>query len=162
MFDAADISKLYQMNYNYLKVNIEGISSGESLKRPEPGGNSLNWVLGHIVNSRDLILKMIDQQPVLSQSQAAPYDRGAKPEKDRDLMDLEDILSALAETQDRLVNGLNNLTEEQLRKADADREEEWQRQSLADQLVFLHFHEAYHLGQTGLLRRLTGKEGAIR
>jgi len=29
------------------------------------------------------------------------------------------------------------------------------------QLHFLHFHEAYHAGQLGLLRRMAGKDGAI-
>jgi hypothetical protein len=28
-------------------------------------------------------------------------------------------------------------------------------------LHVLHFHEAYHIGQTALLRRMAGKEGAI-
>jgi hypothetical protein len=34
--------------------------------------------------------------------------------------------------------------------------------SAADALLRLHYHEGYHNGQIGLLRRLVGKEGAIK
>jgi uncharacterized damage-inducible protein DinB len=36
------------------------------------------------------------------------------------------------------------------------------KETVGDQLAFLQFHEAYHIGQAGLLRRLAGKDGAIR
>jgi len=29
-------------------------------------------------------------------------------------------------------------------------------------VTFLAFHESYHTGQTGILRRIIGKEGAIK
>jgi len=34
--------------------------------------------------------------------------------------------------------------------------------SLAAKLAGLQFHEAYHAGQLGLLRRIAGKKGAIQ
>jgi len=34
--------------------------------------------------------------------------------------------------------------------------------TVGNQLAFFQFHEAYHAGQVGLLRRLAGKEGALR
>ncbi len=34
--------------------------------------------------------------------------------------------------------------------------------SVAEALIRLHYHEGYHNGQMGLLRRLAGKEGAIK
>jgi len=35
-------------------------------------------------------------------------------------------------------------------------------QSLGSKLAVLQFHEAYHAGQLGLLRRIAGKKGAIQ
>jgi hypothetical protein len=35
-------------------------------------------------------------------------------------------------------------------------------EALMEQLTFMGFHEAYHLGQIGLLRNILGKEGAIK
>jgi hypothetical protein len=34
--------------------------------------------------------------------------------------------------------------------------------SIGDALSRLNFHESYHAGQIGLLRRIAGKEGAIK
>jgi hypothetical protein len=47
------------------------------------------------------------------------------------------------------------MTPEQLAHGDANG-------TLGDKLGFLQFHEAYHAGQIGLLRRLVGKEGKIQ
>mgnify|MGYP001101362822 CR=1 FL=1 len=33
---------------------------------------------------------------------------------------------------------------------------------VAEKIAMLHFHEAYHTGQVGLMRRLLGKDGMIR
>jgi len=33
--------------------------------------------------------------------------------------------------------------------------------SVGDALIRLHYHEGYHNGQIGLLRRIAGKDGAI-
>jgi hypothetical protein len=35
-------------------------------------------------------------------------------------------------------------------------------EAVMEQVTFLGFHEAYHLGQIGLLRKMLGKEGAIK
>ncbi|MCH9008517.1 hypothetical protein IIA29_11025 [candidate division KSB1 bacterium] len=37
-----------------------------------------------------------------------------------------------------------------------------EKETVGEKLSFLHFHETYHLGQIGLLRRLAGKEGVIK
>jgi hypothetical protein len=34
--------------------------------------------------------------------------------------------------------------------------------NLGETLFVLQFHEAYHAGQTGLLRRMAGREGVIK
>lgn len=35
-------------------------------------------------------------------------------------------------------------------------------ENLLEQLTFLGLHEVYHLGQIGFIRKLLGKEGAIK
>jgi hypothetical protein len=32
-----------------MRLNVEGISHEESLIQPQPAGNCLNWVIGHLV-----------------------------------------------------------------------------------------------------------------
>jgi len=162
MFSSDDISNLFRINYMALQVNVKGISHYESAIMPKPGGNCLNWVVGHIVISRAIILEMVGQKPVMSDIQAAPYKRGVIPSESDMLFPFDKLLERLKDSQDRLTTGLEGLTVEQLYESDPDNETEWRRQPMVDQLVFLQFHEAYHVGQTGLLRRLIGKEGAIQ
>ena len=44
-----DLAKMYEFSYGAINRNLDGLSHEESLVIPEPGGNCLNWVLGHIV-----------------------------------------------------------------------------------------------------------------
>ena len=39
------------------KKNLEGMTHEESLLRPEKGGASINWILGHIVATRNRVLR---------------------------------------------------------------------------------------------------------
>ncbi len=32
-----------------VRRNIEGVTHEASLRHPEPGGNSMNWVVGHLL-----------------------------------------------------------------------------------------------------------------
>ena len=38
-----------------MRLNVEGISYEESLIQPQPAGNCLNWVIGHLVFAYELI-----------------------------------------------------------------------------------------------------------
>ena len=89
-------------------------------------------------------------------SDAAPYARGSDGLRDLSrARPLTEILADLRRTQERLLGRLGRLS-------DADLAEPVKDGTVGSQLAFLHFHEAYHAGQVGLLRRLLGKEGAIR
>ncbi len=149
------LAKLYDFNVRSLKLNTEGVTHEESVRPPSAGGNSLNWVLGHIVANRNGILDLVDEPPVWSADVAAPYERGSSPLDPGAAQPLDRILSDLDQAQERLVRRLGNL-------APADLAAERGKSTLGAQLAFLQFHEAYHAGQVGLLRRLLGKPGAIR
>jgi hypothetical protein len=147
---------LFGFNYYVLKKNLEGVTHEESLRQPESDGNCLNWVLGHIVTTRDAALKMLHQEPIWSQEQADPYRRGSSPIRDGSRAEsLEKIVADLERSQDRLIAGLEKVSEPELNAPAGD-------ETVEKQLFTLQFHEAYHAGQTGLLRRMVGHEGAIK
>jgi uncharacterized damage-inducible protein DinB len=149
------LKMLYGFNYFLLKKNLDGVTHEESLLQPEGGGNCLNWVLGHIVATRDAALKMLNQEPIWNQDQADTYRRGSSPILDGARAEhLEKILADLELSQDRLVAGLANVSESELTAPAGD-------ETMEKQLFTLQLHEAYHAGQTGLLRRMAGHEGAI-
>ena len=149
------LSKLYGYNVMVIEKNLDGITNEESLFQPQPGGNCLNWVLGHIVATRNAVMKVIGENPVWSDTEAAPYRRGSAPLTSAETaLPLEKILNDLRDSQNRLMAKLGQMQPEEL-------EAHLEDGTRYEQLAVLQFHEAYHAGQPGTLRRFTGKAGAI-
>jgi uncharacterized damage-inducible protein DinB len=144
-------------------MNVAGVTHEESLRRPTPGGNCLNWVVGHLVWVYNGFLPLLEQAPVLADGALERYRRGGPPLDDgTDAMDFGTLMTAWSEAAARVDAGLAALSPEKLDgpgvRTGADSVDESFRASVATVL----FHQAYHAGQTGVLRRLVGREGAIR
>ena len=151
-----------QVYYNLgaLKMNLEGLTHEESLVQPQPAGNCLNWIVGHILANRAGMLGLLGKEPVWNEEEAAPYQRGSKPLTDPALAKkLEDIVAMLETSQESILAGLGEMSAEGLQApAPSGKEGE----TVETGLAALVFHEAYHVGETGILRRLLGHEGAIK
>jgi len=116
----------------------------------------MNWVLGHIVSSRNDILKLIGEPPVWGEEEAAPYVRGSAGRTDPEsARPLAEILDALQRSHATIRARLETMDPAAL-LAPVDQE------TVDDRLSFLQFHETYHMGQVGLLRRWLGKDGVIK
>lgn len=143
-----------------LKTNTAELTHEESLEQPQAGGNCLNWVVGHIVANRNHILTLLGQEPIWSSEKAARYARGTEPiaGPEEGVLPLDQILADFDTAQDGIVAGLSEISDEEL-----DVLVPWfgEDHPKAVALAGLVFHETYHLGQTGLLRRVVGREGAI-
>ena len=154
------LNLLFGINYQVLKRNLDGVTHGESLIQPAGGGNCLNWVLGHIVATRDNVMQLLQQETVMSKEVAGVYQRGSEPIRDgSNAQPLEKLVADLERSQNRLVAGLSTVSEPQLSAPSPDKSI---AETVGELLFVLQFHEAYHAGQTGLLRRMAGHEGAIK
>lgn len=145
---------LFQYNHYAIGANARDLTHAESLVGPEPAGNCANWVLGHIVQSRGAVLEILGEKPVWGAAEGELYKRGSKPITGSAAKPFPEILQALDLSQERLMAGLSRAKNPDLGSADT-------KGSLAAKLAGLQFHEAYHSGQLGLLRRIAGKKGAI-
>ena len=158
--DARDLHYLFDLNRVVLHANAAGLTHNESLRAPEPAGNCLNWVLGHIVATRHAILKLVRQEGWWPAETVDLYKRGSvRLSADSPVRRWESLLEDFDRSQALLSDALDRMTPEDLSApggkaptGDVD---------LAGRLAFLQFHEAYHIGQIGVLRRLAGKDGAI-
>jgi hypothetical protein len=151
---AEGLKRLFELNHYAIGVNARDLSHEESLLGPNSAGNCANWVLGHIVANRGAILSLVGEQPVWDAATGERYKRGSSPIARDKAKPFPEILESLDRSQERLVTGLARLREDDLGKDDGE--------SLGSKLAFLQFHEAYHAGQLGLLRRIAGKKGAIQ
>lgn len=150
------LKKLFEVNHSALLMNVKDLTHEESLIQPSPAGNCLNWVAGHIVASRNQALALLGEEPIWSAAEADPYKRGSSPIRQGDrALALSKILADFELSQGRIRAGLGRITQRDLEEKLGDK-------TAGESLHFLHFHEAYHIGQVGLLRRMAGKEGAIR
>ena len=157
MPQASLLSKLYELNYGALFRNLEGVTHEESLVHPEPGGNCINWVLGHILATRNRVLTLVGVEPIWPQDLVHRYsgrdEAGWSPEL---AVDLKAIAVDLARSQQALMGAIDHLPAKTLSTRSDD------GRTLAEVLGFFHFHEAYHTGQVALLRRILGKQGVIK
>lgn len=150
------LSHIFNYNYRSLKINTDDISHEESLICPDQGGNCINWVLGHILTSRNGILEKLGEPITPDSDKYSQYARGSETVIDSsNAIPIKQLLRHLQESQEKLENALSNLSE-------VDLEKPMEKRTLGETLEFLQFHETYHIGQLGILRRIVGKEGAIK
>lgn len=145
-----------------LRINIEGLTHEDSLIQPQPEGNCLNWVVGHLLWTYDYNLPVLGQEPVMEEGLLKRYARGAPPLRDAsEALDFQELLNASDEVAECIDTGLAGLTADALgqpaRRAPDDDPDE----TVRERLIGVLFHQGYHVGQTALLRRIAGKDGAI-
>lgn len=150
------LKQLFEYNKYCIEVNTEGLTQADSLIQPQPAGNCLNWTLGHIVASRQGILALLQQPQNWDKRDSARYTRGSQPIVHADgAFTLERLLTDFQCSQDGVLRGLSKLTQH-------DFDKQLDQKTLGEKVSFLYFHETYHVGQVGLLRRMAGKPGVIR
>jgi uncharacterized damage-inducible protein DinB len=145
-----------------IKANTEGVTHDDSLVQPAAGGNCLNWVLGHIVLSRNELLELLGMEPVWDDAAREPYGRGGPPLTDATrAKPVEQILADLERTQELLPQGLSRVTAERFAEKAPFSPTGNPEETVGSLITSFVFHDAYHAGQTGLLRRIVGRDGAI-
>jgi len=146
---------------NVVRKNVGDVTHEESLRPFPAAGNGVNWVLGHLVAIRSQLLAAIGGQPVWSEKECEPYDRHAPPlEHSSQAKPLAEIWRAFDLTQARLLETIGRLTAEDLARPVAPEVANPLVKTRGDVLGVIGFHDAYHAGQTGTLRRLLGKPRA--
>ena len=141
--------------------NIEGVDHAESLASPRPGGNCANWTLGHIVRARNTALGVLGEKPLAPQETFAAYN--AEPiTREAQALPWNELVDLFRKSQARLEKALDTVPADLLKKPVPLSPSGNPDETVGSLLAVLVFHEAYHAGQLGMLRRLNGREGAIR
>ncbi|MGH9512915.1 MAG: DinB family protein [Terriglobales bacterium] len=143
-------------------LNAEGITHEESLIQPHPAGNCANWVLGHLLSVYEGMLAVLRQEPVMGKEALKRYARGTPPlHNPAEAINFDQLLAAWDKAGDRIDAGLENLTPEMLDAPAPFSPSKNPNETVRTLLAVMSFHQAYHAGQLGILRRLAGKKGAI-
>ncbi len=150
----------YSASQMLIITNLKGIDHEHSITLPGGGGNSINWIAGHILASRTSILKLLDGDRFLSLEEAAPYARGAQRlNPGAACQSMERIRQGLKSTGRDLLKRLRDIPDSTL----AQEIElpnfpiKFEEPTLDAYLTLLLYHEGYHTGQLGLGRCVIGK-----
>lgn len=137
------------VTYKVISINIEGITHEESMIFPNGEANCMNWVLGHLIDVRNGLLHILGEDLVWNGEPFSAYKRGVIAlEKKDEFVDFEELKSYLQKSQEKLEAKLNTL-------------DRFNPENIND-IATLCFHENYHSGQLGYIRRLLGKSGGIK
>jgi len=160
MIRPQELAGAFERNLEMIKMQTKGLSHEDSLLQPPFRGNCLNWVLGHIVETRDRILELLGELPIGGEGVRARYGYGSEPvcADGEGVLRLETLLEALERSQERINAALQRITAAELAK---ETEDHRGKTTVAERLFFLYFHETYHVGQTELLRQLAGTNDKV-
>lgn len=150
--NASELSRIFERNLSTLEKNLDGLSGTDFLVRVSEDGSHLNWLIGHVLHARVRLLRDLGgfAHPDEALLETA-YGRGSQA-SNAERFPTRILRDALLENQMALEQTLNatDLTQPGPRSG-----------TLADRAAFIAWHETYHVGQSGVLRRLAGKTGAI-
>jgi len=140
-----------ELTYGAARMNLRGVDEELALEPPGEGGNSINWIVGHVLAYRHRLLQSLGREPTAGEELLAPYGPESRvswtPERAVPLEKLGELLNA---SQTALSSRL-----------EARRASESGGSAEPAGLSFYLFHEAYHVGQIALARRCLGLPGVI-
>ena len=145
------ITSQFDMQTRLFNNALEGITEAEADNRPA-SVNHIKWLAGHLVYTR-LMLKDFAGLPADERFDA--FDKNMDPGKE--YLSLDAIKTKWNEIAEPISNGLKALPEEAL-NGDGPFMSPIGDKSVRGFLGFISHHEAYHIGQIGILRRAVGKE----
>ena len=151
------MSRQLQMSAYVLKANVGDVTHEESLRTFPPADNPLYWILAHLVATRSHFLRAFGGTPVWSAEECRRFDRHAPPLHAATVAPLRELWQAFDLTQERLIEALGRLTAEDLARPAPKELQDGSVKTVGDALVVAGFHDAYHAGQTGVMRRLLGR-----
>ena len=144
-------------------ANLADVSDADAFRAPEPAGNCANWVAGHIVQARGATVAMLGQTCPFDLDKYDRYVRGSEPmsAESEGAVPLSEMMADFGATVPLLRAGLDELTPELLGAPAPYSPGNDPDETVGSLLAGVVFHEAYHTGQLGVLRRVNGSDGAL-
>jgi len=160
MIQVDDFSKMLSGELDILRKQTDGLTTKDSLLQPQPGGNCLNWVMGHLVVNLVETLEVLEVDLSEDLPDLTRYRIGSEPIRVEEVgvLALDNLVDLYEQLTNKIVDRLSQMNE-------AEFEEEidfWQGKSRRGYVAFFYFfHNTFHLGQLEYLRNLAGKTEKI-
>jgi uncharacterized damage-inducible protein DinB len=153
------IAQQFGFVYRMIEVNTERMTAEQSLAQSTPGGNCANWIVGHLTNVQNDLMKGLGEAPVWESDQLV--NAGWEPiTGPRQAIAWETMRDRLIGSRERCVAAIANLSDQQM--AEQVPHPFGGTTTRAEALSLAAFHQAYHAGQLAIARRVAGLEGAVK
>ena len=136
----------------------EGISDSESQIRQTGNSNNIKWVAGHILHYRlSTMSKLTGLQP--DESYGIQFGRGAMLDPNISYPSFDEITSRWKASAQAISENISKIPEEVLATTAMVQSPIFNIDNTnLGFVIFLFTHEATHIGQIGLMRKMIGKE----
>jgi uncharacterized damage-inducible protein DinB len=155
---AAPIAMMFRINQSLLARALDRLTDDELWRQTTEKSNPMLWIAGHVVQTRAAILELLGDPfdtgwGDLFKRGAALQDRARYPSP-------PDIDPVMRDITARLHTKLAALDDQQL-ASPATGPALPGAQTVADQIAFFAFHEAYHVGQLAYIRKALGYSALV-
>src|SRR3954462_1948794 len=161
--DAETLTYQLELCNHLVELNTKDVSHEESLVTPPKGGSCLNQVLGHLTRTRNMALGTMGQKSPYPMEEFAMYDdRTGVPFSREKALPFDELRRRFQAMQEPLVRAIGGIPAAALGMKPPRPMTGEPNETIGTNLATFVFHECYHVGQTGLLRRVVGKPGVIK
>lgn len=149
---------LYTLGDMTLRMALKDITEDEAFTRPSGQANSLHFILGHITSLRYYIAGLLgnEEEPPWG----TMFDMGAEIKERQAYPPFSELVEKWNAITPMMIELLSAATEEKLGEPGPFQPPSGEKTVLGV-ISFLCWHEAYHVGQAGYVRKLLGHPGAI-
>jgi len=93
---------VFQFNHRAIGINLKDLTHEESLVSNSSGGNSINWILGHIIINRDDIFELLGMSRERDEKFSSLYSRGTQNIASENALLLEKLLEMFNSSQKKM------------------------------------------------------------
>ena len=101
MITMTDLTSEFGRNVDIIKAQTQGLTHADTLLQLPFRGNCMNWVLGHMADSRNNLLQFLQHKPILNEAELKRYGNGSEPV----CGDGDDIAAKVEEVMIRVMDG---------------------------------------------------------
>jgi uncharacterized damage-inducible protein DinB len=149
----APIAFIFQLNDGLIRQTLSDLPAEVLWKRPGGEGNSIMWIVGHVTQTRAGMLSLLGE--TVSTGWGELFRRGAQRQDPSVYPEPQAIKAVGIDLTKRVQAKLASITEEEL-AAPVTAVKLPNVNTVADALAFFAFHEAYHVGQLGYVKKALG------
>ena len=152
-----------ELNHRLLDMNTADVSHEDSLISLPKGGSCLNQVVGHMTRTRNMALGNMGQKSPYPMEDFGPYDdRTGVRFTGENALPFDELRRRFKAMQEPLVRAIKGMPAEVMASPPPRKMTGAPDETVGTNLATFVFHETYHVGQTGVLRRVSGKPGVVK